>query len=72
MIGAEEVVDEGKVSLLLPGEKVAISVAVPITLSGNARELRVILAKVRVTPLLIAHIITVYYEEMTEIVVKAV
>ena len=72
MIGAEEVVDEGKVSLLLPGEKVAISVAVPITLSGNARELRVILAKVRVTPLLIALLITKCDEEMTEIVVGAV
>ena len=72
MIGAEEVVDEGKVSLLLPGEKVAISVAVPITLSGNARELRVILAKVRVTPLLIALLITKCDEEMTEIVVGVV
>ena len=72
MIGAEEVVDKGKVSLLLPGEKVAISVAVPITLSGNAPESSVILAKVRVTPLLIVYIITVYDREMTEIVVKSV
>ena len=72
MIGAEEAVDERKAGLLLPGEKVAISVAVPITLSGNARELSVILAKVRVIHLLIALLITVCDEEMTEIVVGVV
>ena len=72
MIGAEEAVDERKAGLLLPGEKVAISVAVPITLSRNARELSVILAKVRVIPLLIALLITVCDEEITEIVVGVV
>ena len=55
MIRAEEVVDEGKRSLFLPGKK-----------------LSVILANVRVTPLLIVLLITVCDEEMTEIVVGVV